>query len=76
MAPPPLPPIANATLYRRVFTHTGLPNDNTVLALLGDAVLGACVAEYLMTELPADRNTKGGITVCSLSLCVVGLVFS
>ena len=49
---PELPRIKTLRLWDEVFTHESLPNNNAVLALLGEGILSACVAEWLIDADP------------------------
>jgi len=49
---PELPRIKTMRLWDELFTHESLPNSNAVLALLGEGILSACVAEWLIDADP------------------------
>ncbi|EJU04937.1 ribonuclease III [Dacryopinax primogenitus] len=56
----PLPPIQEADRRLRVFSHRGLPKDNTRFALLGAALLGTIATLYKLVQFP--DGTSGDIT--------------
>ncbi|KZT53259.1 hypothetical protein CALCODRAFT_557621 [Calocera cornea HHB12733] len=56
----PLPPIMDATRRQKVFSHKGLPNDNTRLALLGAALLVAMATVYKLYQFP--HSATGEVT--------------
>jgi len=59
---PELPSLKTVNLWDVTFTHKSMPNNNTVMAVLGKGIISACVAEWLIDAdpglTPAELTTR------------------